>query len=177
MHKAATPVASDTALLSSGHRLPKVIILFMMPLSGAFCDMFYCVLPQALGLCSSHFPSCPPVIFILFSSQNITSTVSVLEFICCSNQPPVLSLSSCSFPGLCQLSLNPAPHTLPFSLPLGCPFSSCIRFFYLHCSVCCAPPWLPLSFPQCLPFSCFQQGGSELCSITRKALFFVRSKI
>lgn len=107
MHKAATPVASDTALLSSGHRLPKVIILFMMPLSGAFCDMFYCVLPQALGLCSSHFPSCPPVIFILFSSQNITSTVSVLEFICCSNQPPVLSLSSCSFPGLCQLSLPP----------------------------------------------------------------------
>lgn len=167
MHKAAPPATSDTALLSSRWRLPKAIILFMMPLNGAVCDMFYCVLPQALGLCSSHFPSCPPIIFILSSSQNTTSTVSVLEFICCSKQPPVLSLSSCSFPGLCQRSLPPRillPTHSHFHCLLDALFSSCIRLFYLHCSVCCAPPWLPLSFPQCLPFICFQQGGSELLS-------------
>lgn len=158
---AATPVASGTALLSSGHRLLNGIVLFRLPLSDAFCEMFHCALPQALGLCSSDFE----VIFILSSSQNTLSTVSIclgihLLLKAAPSLVSIISLFLRSLP-LESFTQNPAPHTLPFLLPLGCPFLSfftCIvQSVVLHHGFPCP------SHSACLSIF-FWGGGSELLS-------------
>lgn len=150
-------------MLSSGHRLLNGVVLFRLPLSDAFCEMFHRALPQALGLCSSDFPPVPqsssfslparipsPQYLSWNSSVAQSSPLTCLHHLAFSQVPAtgVFHTESCS------------PHTPIFTAP-WMPFP---LFFYLHCAVCCAAPWLPLSFPQCLPFNFFRGGGSELLS-------------
>lgn len=110
--------------------------------------------------------SCPSVSLMPYSSQVATATISVLhlEFICCSKQLLELSPLSHPFSGPCHWIPSPRillrPHLPSFLLPLGCPFLSCIGFFYLSCT----PPQLPMSLPQCCSFNRSRQGGSELLS-------------
>lgn len=117
------------------------------------------------------FSSCPPVIFIFSSSQNTILTVSVLEFICCSKQHPVclISIISLFLRSLRNLHWSLPPRILlPTHSHFYCLLDA-LSFLVLDFSASIVlsvvlPPWLPLSFPQCLPFNCFQQGGSELLS-------------
>lgn len=96
---ADTLVTSGTALLSSGSQ----------KLCSPYDTSQWCFLWDVPPCFASGFRPlllwfsfCPPVIFILSSSQNTTFTVSVLEFICCSKQHCVLSLSSHFFSAPCE---------------------------------------------------------------------------